>query len=368
MRRPGARRGRPRRARPAAVRPSDDGRRRGRVPRLGGRASARSRSSAPRPRGRAARRRAPAQCVEVMTGAVLPAAPIRVVPIERVRAKVPSATSRDPRSKPRSSSIGAAATGAGRLFSARHALRSARDRRAGRRRPRDRVGRGLPRVAVISTGDELVEAGKPIARAPNPLDERPRARSQPDQHRLGRVTRARLRDDANALAVAIDRLDTELDVLVLSGGVSMGQFDFVPSVLTELGAKLVLQRSSSGRDGRCGSASARAASRSSRCRAIPFRRSSARRATCCRRCGTPRPRAGAAGARRAHGADRSVADADAVHARHAIVVGARHAARRAAPTNTSGDFVTLAGTDGFVELAAKRGSYPPGTVARLFRW
>lgn len=38
------------------------------------------------------------------------------------------------------------------------------------------------------------------------------------------------------------------------------------------------------------------------------------------------------------------------------------------PTNTSGDFVTLAGTDGFVELAAKRGSYPDGTIARLFRW
>jgi molybdopterin molybdotransferase len=38
------------------------------------------------------------------------------------------------------------------------------------------------------------------------------------------------------------------------------------------------------------------------------------------------------------------------------------------PTNTSGDFVALAGTDGFVELAAKRGSYPARTVARLFRW
>jgi len=37
-------------------------------------------------------------------------------------------------------------------------------------------------------------------------------------------------------------------------------------------------------------------------------------------------------------------------------------------TNTSGDFVALAGTDGFVELAAKRGTYPAGTVARLFRW
>ena len=37
-------------------------------------------------------------------------------------------------------------------------------------------------------------------------------------------------------------------------------------------------------------------------------------------------------------------------------------------TNTSGDFMALVGTDGFIELAAKRGAYPAGTVARLFRW
>jgi molybdopterin molybdotransferase len=37
-------------------------------------------------------------------------------------------------------------------------------------------------------------------------------------------------------------------------------------------------------------------------------------------------------------------------------------------TNTSGDYVTLAGTQGFVELAAKSGSHAAGTVARLFRW
>jgi len=36
--------------------------------------------------------------------------------------------------------------------------------------------------------------------------------------------------------------------------------------------------------------------------------------------------------------------------------------------NTSGDFFTLAGTAGFIELPAKRGSNAPGTVARLFRW
>ena len=38
------------------------------------------------------------------------------------------------------------------------------------------------------------------------------------------------------------------------------------------------------------------------------------------------------------------------------------------PTNTSGDFTALAGTDGFVELSAQAHPHPAGTVARLFRW
>jgi hypothetical protein len=52
------------------------------------------------------------------------------------------------------------------------------------------------------------------------------------------------------------------------------------------------------------------------------------------------------------------------------VSSSTHATLQATPhlTNTSGDFVTLAGTDGFVELAAKNGPHPAGTVARLFRW
>ena len=38
------------------------------------------------------------------------------------------------------------------------------------------------------------------------------------------------------------------------------------------------------------------------------------------------------------------------------------------PTNTSGDFVSLAGTDGFIELPRGQDLYPKGMVVRLFRW
>jgi molybdopterin molybdotransferase len=38
------------------------------------------------------------------------------------------------------------------------------------------------------------------------------------------------------------------------------------------------------------------------------------------------------------------------------------------PTNGSGDFVALAGTDGFVELPPGPNTYPKGFVTRLYRW
>ena len=38
------------------------------------------------------------------------------------------------------------------------------------------------------------------------------------------------------------------------------------------------------------------------------------------------------------------------------------------PTNTSGDFLSLIGTDGFVELPPGPMTYPKGFVATLYRW
>jgi molybdopterin molybdotransferase len=227
----------------------------------------------------------------------------------------------------------------------------------------------LPRVAVISTGDELVDAGKPVA--PHQI------RSTNDraveaslvQHRLGAVTRARLRDDAGALAVAIDRLDSELDVLVLSGGVSMGQFDFVPSVLTELGAKLVLHKVAQrpGRPMWFG-----VSARGKPIFALPGNPVST--LVCATRYLLPALRHASGLAPAAPELVELTAPVEALRTLTLftpVTVSSSSSATLLAtphPTNTSGDFVTLAGTAGFVELAPKDGSYAAGTVARLFRW
>jgi hypothetical protein len=38
------------------------------------------------------------------------------------------------------------------------------------------------------------------------------------------------------------------------------------------------------------------------------------------------------------------------------------------PTNTSGDFAALSGTDGYVELALERNEFSAGSAVPLHRW
>ena len=181
-----------------------------------------------------------AQCVEVMTGTSLPRGADTVVPVERVQRQGSSAhvaADADVKAGQFVHRRGTDCAAGSRVLTAGTRLGPPEIAvLAGAGRATALVAE-LPRVAVISTGDELVDAGKPIAAHQIRSTNDRAVEATLTRHRLGSVTRARLRDDANALAVAIDRLDTELDVLVLSGGVSMGQFDFVPSVLTATPAR-----------------------------------------------------------------------------------------------------------------------------------
>jgi molybdopterin molybdotransferase len=312
------------------------------------------------------------QCIEVMTGTPLPRGADTVVPVERVRREGNIAL------------IAPDAPVAAEQFVHRRASDRAQGSlvlRAGIRLGPPEIavlaGAGhatalvadLPRVAVISTGDELVDAGKPITPHQIRSTNGNAVEASLTQHRLGHVTRARLRDDASALAVAIDRLDTELDVLVLSGGVSMGKFDFVPSVLTELGAKLVLQhvRQRPGRPMWFG-----VSARGRPIFALPGNPVST--LVCATRYLLPALRHASGLTPAAHELVEITRPIEASPTLTLFTPVTLSSSERGVllaephPTNTSGDFVALAGTDGFVELAAKRGSYPQGTVARLFRW
>jgi molybdopterin molybdotransferase len=102
--------------------------------------------------------------------------------------------------------------------------------------------RRSPRVAVLATGTELV-----------PVEERPGEDQIRDSNSYSLAAYARLAgavverlpfagDDPELLRVEIERAASRSDLLVLSGGVSMGRYDFTKAALHALDAELFFER------------------------------------------------------------------------------------------------------------------------------
>ncbi|MGI9546837.1 MAG: molybdopterin molybdotransferase MoeA, partial [Flavobacteriaceae bacterium] len=96
----------------------------------------------------------------------------------------------------------------------------------------------LPIITVISTGNELVDINI------NPLPHQIR-RSNSYSLKASLLaaginpTLQHLPDDRDKIRVELAKAIEKSDVLLLSGGVSKGKFDFIPQVMAELGVKKV---------------------------------------------------------------------------------------------------------------------------------
>ena len=99
----------------------------------------------------------------------------------------------------------------------------------------------LPRVGIISTGDELVEPGitPGIAqiRNSNAIQLEAQVHTVPAQPTYYGI----VSDETRALREVIDRSLANNDVVLLTGGVSMGDFDFVPAVMEEAGIEILFK-------------------------------------------------------------------------------------------------------------------------------
>jgi molybdopterin molybdotransferase len=93
-----------------------------------------------------------------------------------------------------------------------------------------------PSIAIVSTGDELVS----IDEKPLPYQIRT-SNSYALQAALTEIgcssNRFHLADDEQRLKTELQKIASTHDVIILSGGVSKGKFDFVPTVLESLGIK-----------------------------------------------------------------------------------------------------------------------------------
>lgn len=99
----------------------------------------------------------------------------------------------------------------------------------------------LPKIALISTGDELVE----IEDIPKPFQIRKSnihmLASELDRLKID-FEMIHVDDDFEIIKSAISKVLIDFDVIMMSGGVSMGKFDFIPDALVELGVKKLFHK------------------------------------------------------------------------------------------------------------------------------
>ena len=101
--------------------------------------------------------------------------------------------------------------------------------------------RPAPRVAIVSTGDEIVEPH--LTPGPGQIRNGNGSMLLAQVARAGSVPRLLgiARDEPSSLRTLIAE-GLQADVLLLSGGVSAGKFDLVPGVLAELGVQVLFHK------------------------------------------------------------------------------------------------------------------------------
>ena len=315
---------------------------------------------------------APDEAIEVMTGAVLPLASDCVVPVEQyeladgyasLKANVVSTPFHNVHRRGTDGRQGALLLESGTLLRPPEIAVAASAGMA-----RVRVS-SQPALMVVSTGDELIEPGDPISDYQVRRSNAYAVAATLRRRGFARVGDDHLLDDEAMLHERLGLHLTTHEVLILSGGVSMGKFDLVPKVLARLGVEEVFHNIAQrpgkpmwfgiGLQGQA---------------VFGLPGNPVSTLVCLSRYVIPAI-AEAMGTRRS--APERLALAAPVTFQHSLTYflpvtlehdewGRPWAHPR--PPNGSGDFLSLAGTDGFVELPPGPNTYAKGFVTSMFRW
>jgi molybdopterin molybdotransferase len=100
-----------------------------------------------------------------------------------------------------------------------------------------------PRVAVLSTGDELVAVDAPGALAPGQIRDsnRPMLVALTQETGCEAIDLGIARDDEAGIVETLRHATTEYDAVLSSGGVSVGDYDYVKAALDRLGTLVARQ-------------------------------------------------------------------------------------------------------------------------------
>ena len=314
----------------------------------------------------------PGNAIEIMTGASLPAGADCIVPVERIIVNESGAH------------VEANYAATERQFI--HATGSDHKEDAELLQPGTRISPmeiaiiascGLPevsvakqpRISVISTGNELIAAGEAIEAHQIRLSNGPTIVAMLDENGYADAIHEHLVDEPERLRERIAHHLQQADVLILSGGVSMGKADYVPQVLNDLDVDVTFHKISQrpgkpmwfgmGPNGQS-------------VFALPGNPVST--LVCARQYVIPALRHMSGMAAAAPQFASLTADVtfkpeltNFLPVR-LISNAAGNVLAMPVHTNTSGDFASLSGTDGYVELALERSDFKAGTTVPLHRW
>ena len=186
-------------------------------------------------------------CLEVMTGAIMPAGSDTVVPVERVRTSADGTEieiDADYNVEPqqfvhhRASDHAAGSS----LLKPGAIIRGPEMAILTAGGSPNVLVSIPPSVAIVSTGDELVDVGQPLKEFQIRSSNDRGIEAALELRGFTANTRARLPDDPEHLREAISALHDENDIVILSGGVSMGKYDYVPNILQEIGVEVIFHK------------------------------------------------------------------------------------------------------------------------------
>jgi molybdopterin molybdotransferase len=313
----------------------------------------------------------PDACLEVMTGAMCPVGCDCVIPVENIAVRDGTAHLLEQATVARrlnihvrglDSRLGDALLQPGtRLGPAEVAVLAANGRTSA-------LVTCVPRIMVISTGDELIEPGQATEDWQIWRSNAYAVVTALRRRGYAHVAQDHVPDDLATLRTRLRAHLDSHDVLVLSGGVSMGRFDYIPQVLDELGVRVVFHKVSQ----RPGKPMWFGVSTGGKAvYALPGNPVST--LICLVRYVLP-------GLEAASGAPTTSVEQVALGEPFEVkvplttftpVLLTASGVQRAAlprPTRGSGDFISLVGTHGFVELPPGPRVFESGTPAGLYCW
>lgn len=100
----------------------------------------------------------------------------------------------------------------------------------------------LPRVTIISTGDEIVGVNDAVLPVQIRNSNQHVLQAMLQKHQIKNIKLVRVKDNKKLLRTGLEKAVKNSDLLLISGGVSAGDADFVPQILNDIGVEKIFHK------------------------------------------------------------------------------------------------------------------------------